>query len=446
MKLLVAGMGKSGFAAARLALQEGHRVAACDQRMAGDLAQDIAPLLAQGLVFYGGSESPGLLNEMEGLILSPGVPRASDLVRAALERAIPVWGEMEWGFRHSRGQVIAVTGSNGKSTTTTLLGRRRAAHFDAVRTGGNLGEPFCDLLEGGTDRTWYVLEASSFQLESIDRFRARVAILLNITPDHQDRYDRFEAYASAKGAVFANQSKGDFAVFSAADHLAQAWGERSGGRHVRFSALGALDEGAFVLEDKAVWRREGEDELLFELADLPLPGLHNRENALAASLAARCAGVPAEKLGPAMRTFAGLPHRLEKVGVVNGASVYNDSKATNTDAVLKALTAFQSNVILLLGGKDKGADWASLSAEIDRCCRLVLAFGAARNKVETALRGTVRLEVFETLQEATRRALAEARPGDSVVMSPACASFDEFRNFEDRGDQFRAWVGEASDS
>jgi UDP-N-acetylmuramoylalanine--D-glutamate ligase len=444
MKLLIAGMGKSGTAAAGLALRLGHEVAACDQRLAEDLTTNIAPLLTRGLVFYGGSESPGLLAGMDALILSPGVPRASLLVRAAVERGIPVWGELEWAFRHCRGNVLAVTGSNGKSTTTTLLGHLLSSHYRDVRTGGNLGEPFCDLVEGASDSTWFVLEASSFQLESLDSFHARVAVLLNITPDHQDRYERFEDYAAAKAEVFRNMTAADSAVFSASDPLAEGFGGRTTARHLRFSAAGELERGAFVRGGEALWITPGgEVERLFTLADLPLPGLHNRENALAACLAARAAGVPREKLAPALNRFRGLPHRLEKVGTIRGAAVYNDSKATNTDAVLKALTAFDSGVILLLGGKDKGASWPVLLPQIRRCCKLVIAFGAARENVEKAMAGEVPLESFASLKEATDRALAVAGPGDSVVLSPACASFDEFRNFEDRGDQFRRWVEEA---
>ena len=440
MKVLVAGMGQSGFAAARLALAKGHCVLACDQSLADQLKVDLSPLLAKGMTFYGGSESPSLLEGIQALILSPGVPRTAPLVKSALERKIPVLGELEWGFRHGAGRVIAVTGSNGKSTTTTLLGQLMASHYGDVRTGGNLGTAYCEMVEGSTDDTWFILEASSFQLESIETFHARVAVLLNITPDHQDRYAMFDEYAGAKARVFLNQGRGDFAVFSATDPLAEAFGNMSGGAHVRFSALGPLPTGASVSNGRATWIHENAEEILFDLADLPLPGTHNLEDALAACLAARCAGVPVEKLAPALRAFTGLPHRLEKVGVVNGAAVYNDSKATNTDAVLKALTAFESGVVLLLGGKDKGADWSVLVPDVKRRCKAVVAFGAAREKVVAALDGVVPLESFASLEDATARALKLVGPGDSVLLSPACASFDEFKNFEDRGDQFRNWV------
>jgi len=443
MKVLVVGMGASGYAAAKLAQDDQHAVIACDQALADQLKVDLAPLLERGMVFYGGSESPALLDGVEMVILSPGVPCASVLVRSALERGIPVLGELEWGFRHAKGRVIAVTGSNGKSTTTTLLGQLMAAHFPDVRTGGNLGTPLCAMVEGSTGETWFVIEASSFQLESIQSFRAAVAVLLNITPDHQDRYPRFQDYAEAKSRIFLNQDRGDFAVFSASDPLTEGYGSHSGGEPVRFSALSSLNEGACVEGQRAIWRHAGTEETLFALDDLSLPGSHNLEDALAASLAARCAGVPTGKLAPAIRAFTGLPHRLEKVGMVNGAGVYNDSKATNTDSVLKALTAFRSGVILLLGGKDKGADWACLASEVKGKCKAVIAFGAAREAVKAALGGLVPLEAFESLQDATARALQMAGPGDSVVLSPACASFDEFKNFEHRGDQFKLWVREA---
>jgi len=443
MKVLVVGMGDSGYAAAKLALDRKHSVAACDQALAEQLKVDLSPLLARGLVFYGGSESPALLDGVETVLLSPGVPCASALVRAASERKIPVLGEMEWGFRHAMGRFIAITGSNGKSTTTTLAGKLMAAHFSDVRTGGNLGIPVCTMVEGSTEETWFVLEASSFQLESIQAFRAAVAVLLNITPDHQDRYPRFNDYADAKARVFLNQGPGDFAVFSASDPLADGYGSGSGGAKVRFSATGSLREGAFAEGGRALWRKGEKDEVLFDLTDLPLPGTHNLEDTLAACLAARCAGVPAGGLGKVIRAFTGLEHRLERVGAVNGAAVYNDSKATNTDSVLKALTAFETGVVLLLGGKDKGADWSSLIPEVKRRCKAVIAFGAARENVAAALGGLVPLEAFESLKDATRRALQLAGPGDSVILSPACASFDEFKNFEHRGEQFKAWVREA---
>ncbi len=441
MKVLVAGMGKSGFAAAKLALEQGHAVTACDIATSDGLSVDLSPLLARGLLFYGGSMSPNLLQGVEAVILSPGVPRRSDLVRTALRAGIPVLGEIEWAFRHARGRVLAVTGSNGKSTTTTLAGELLASRLPDVRVGGNLGRPFSDMVAEDSEETWHVLELSSFQLESLDTFRASIAVLLNVTPDHQDRYDSFADYAAAKGQVFRNQEASDWAVFSADDAEAARLAGASAARKAPFSTGTELLEGAFVRREAALWRRGGSEEVLFSRSDLPLPGLHNLENALAACLAARLAGVPEGALAEPLRRFRGLPHRLERVATVKGAHVYNDSKATNTDAVLKALTAFERGVILLLGGKDKGADFAVLLPEIRRCAKAVLCFGAAAAKAEAALKGAgPRVERFDSLAAATRRALELAEPGDSVVLSPACASFDEFENFEDRGRKFTAWV------
>jgi len=440
MKLLVAGMGKSGYAAARLALDRGHDVLALDAAPRERLVPDPAPLEARGLVLQAGADMPASWSGIGTVILSPGWPRASALVRGALAAGIPVVGELEWALSGVPGRVAAVTGANGKSTTTTLLGELLGAHFPDVRTGGNLGTAAADLVDGATPQTWFVLEASSFQLESLCAFRADVALLLNITPDHQDRYPRYEDYQEAKGNVFLNQRAGDWAIFNGADPLAAAQAGRSAGCRLPFALADGGSDGAFVSGGRALLRRDGREEPLFDLADLPLPGAHNLENALAACAAARCAGVPAVALREALRRFRGLPHRLEKVGVVRGASVFNDSKATNTDAVLKALTAFETGVVLLLGGKDKGADWASLVPEVTRRCRAVVAFGKARPAVEETFRGRIALSGFDTLREATPAALALAGPGDTVLLSPACASFDEFKNFEDRGDQFRRWV------
>ncbi len=440
MKLLVAGMGKSGYGAARLALAEGHTVRACDSLDRENLTVDLWPLEEMGLQFFSESESPSLLQEMETVVLSPGFPRASALVQEAQKRGIPIVGELEWAYRHAKGRVVAVTGSNGKSTTTSLLGELMSSHYKDVRTGGNLGVAFCDMVEGSTEETWFVLELSSFQLESIERFRPDVAVLLNITPDHQDRYPRYEDYQEAKGRIFMNQRASDFAIYKGDDPLSERQAMRAVSRPLPFFNGAIEGDGVFVREGKAWLRRDGMEEPVFRLAALPLPGTHNLENALAACATARCAGVPAERLESVLKAFKGLPHRLEKVGVVNGASVYNDSKATNSDAVLKALSAFDKGVVLLLGGKDKGADWQSLVPEARRCCKAVVAFGKARHSVEAAFAGHLPLYGFATLQEAAFRAFDLAGPGDSVLLSPACASFDEFKNFEDRGDQFREWV------
>lgn len=444
MKILVAGMGKSGYGAARLALAQGHEVSACDSMPREKLVAGLEPLEAMGLDFHAETESPSLLAGVETVVLSPGFPRASALVREAENRGVPVIGEIEWAYRHAKGRIAAVTGSNGKSTTTTLLARLLSSSFGDVRAGGNLGEAFSGMVEGSAADTWFVLELSSFQLESIERFRADIAVLLNITPDHQDRYPTYEQYQEAKGRIFANQRPSDFAIYKGDDPLSERQARRASSILLPFIGGQMEGDGAFVSGGKGWLRRGSKAEPLFRLEALPLPGSHNLENALAACAAARCAGVPAEMLEPALRRFKGLPHRLEKVATVNGASVYNDSKATNSDAVLKALSAFSGGVILLLGGKDKGADWPSLVPEAKRCCKAVVAFGKARHSVEAAFSGALPLYSFATLREAAPEALKLAAPGDSVLLSPACASFDEFKNFEDRGDKFKGWVTAAS--
>lgn len=439
-KILVVGLGKSGLAVARAALAEGAAVVACDLLPEEMLPTEALRLRDRGMELHPATQDPALLEGVGQIVLSPGVPGDTGLVREAEARGIEVVGELEWAFRRAAGRIVAVTGSNGKSTTTTLLARFLSAHFPDVREGGNLGTPYTEMLPGATGDTWFVLEVSSFQLETISAFHARASLLLNITPDHQDRYAAFEDYQRAKGRVFLNQGAGDAAVFNADDPRAARFGAAAASRKIPFGVGAPRGEGAFVLGERAVWRDGDRERVLFDLEDLPLPGTHNLENALAAAAAAAWAGVPCEALPAALRSFRGLPHRLELVAGRGGVRVFNDSKATNTDSVLKALTAFRSGVILLLGGKDKGADWASLAPEIRRCCRRVIAFGKARGAVEAALSGAVPLESYAGLEEATSAALGGSAAGDSVVLSPACASFDEFRNFEDRGEKFGAWA------
>lgn len=444
MKILVYGMGKSGCSAAGIALKEGHTVIASDRLTAEELNVDLTHILEQGVVFYGGCESASLLDGVELMILSPGVPRTSALVEAALAKEVPVVGEMEWAYRHASGSVIAVTGSNGKSTTTTMTGEIAAANLPDVRVGGNLGTPFSDLVEGSTDDTLFVLEVSSFQLESIDEFRARVAVLLNITPDHQNRYESIDSYSSAKGAIFNNQQATDFAVYPSFDERCLSLGMSSRGKLLPYSMVGEVQEGAFIRNGRAILRKGGEEETLFALSSLKVPGWHNVENAVAAAVAARCAGVPPGGVEGPLSQFTGLPHRLERVCEVNGATAYNDSKATNTDAVLKALSSFETKVILLLGGRDKGADWTLLKDEVAKRCKIVIAFGEARRKVEEAFLGMVPIYRAASLKEAVAQAVERAAEEDTILLSPACASFDEFSNFEERGNLFKKWVREAA--
>lgn len=443
MKILVYGMGKSGCAAAGIALKEGHTVIASDRLTAEELNINLTPILEQGVVFYGGCESASLLDGVELMVLSPGIPSTAALVEAALKNGVPVVGEMEWAFRHTEGSVVAVTGSNGKSTTTTMIGEIAADSLPDVRVGGNLGTPFSDLVEGSTAETLFVLEVSSFQLERIDEFRAKVALLLNITPDHQNRYETIDAYAAAKGAIFNNQRSSDFAVYSSLDEKCLSFGANSGGVRLPFSVTGEEEEGAFIRDGRAIFRKNGEEEVLFALSSLQVPGMHNVENAMAAALAARCAGVPHGGVEGPLSRFMGLPHRLEKIGDIKGAGVYNDSKATNTDAVIKALSSFEKNVILLLGGRDKGADWKLLKEEVARRCKAVIAFGEARQSVEDVFLGVAPVHGATSLREATIQAVDAAAEGDTILLSPACASFDEFSNFEERGNRFRSWVREA---
>ncbi|MCX7830869.1 MAG: UDP-N-acetylmuramoyl-L-alanine--D-glutamate ligase, partial [Acidobacteria bacterium] len=342
---------------------------------------------------------------------------------------------------HSKGKVIAITGSNGKTTTTSMSYLILKSFFKDVRLGGNIGIPFSEITVNSTDGTIFVLELSSFQLEDIEKFRANTAVLLNLTPDHQDRYQRFEDYCKAKINVFKNQLKGDFSIINRFDAEINRYKPFIKGRKYFFSVAPHKCKGAYIKGDSVYLRRTSKfSEKLFDIKDLKVKGPHNLENAMAASLVGALNGVPNEEIRNALKSFEPLPHRLEYVATINGAEFYNDSKATNTDSVKKALLAFDKNIVLLLGGKDKGANFEELKDEVLKRCKRVVSFGAARNKVNKTFKGFVKTESFPTLKEAVKSELKNCSEGEIVLLSPACASFDEFKNFEDRGEKFKQWV------
>jgi UDP-N-acetylmuramoylalanine--D-glutamate ligase len=373
------------------------------------------------------------------VVLSPGVP-ASRLPREALRRAkVPVWGELELGFRRFRGHLAAVTGTNGKSTVTTLLGDMASRAFSRVFVGGNLGTPLA--AAAGEPFDWGVVEVSSFQLESIGAFRPKVAVLLNLTEDHSDRYEDFAAYAEAKMAIFRNQGAADAAVINVDDPEVAVRADRIRAEKIPFSLARPLSEGACMDGGEMVYRN-GVREERYPRALLRIRGMQNVENALAAVAAARRIGVPPDAVREALTAFPGLPHRVEFVRKSRGVSWFNDSKGTNVGAVLKCLEGFSEPVVLIAGGKDKGIDFRPLREPLRRRARAAVLFGEARGRMERELSGTVPLTAVEGLDEAVRQAAGIARKGDVVILSPACSSFDQFRNFEERGEAFRRAVKE----
>lgn len=432
-RTLVLGAGKSGVAAANFLAARGERVLLADSKADPELPYELDPRVERGF----GREDNGLLDGVGEIILSPGVPANIPLLQHAASHAIPVVSEIEFAFRHLQGSVIAVTGSNGKSTTTALIGEILKVAGRQPLVAGNIGEPLSRAVDLENPRT-YVLELSSFQLESVDEFHANVALLLNITPDHMDRYLNLDAYAGAKYRIFRNQQAGDVAIVNANERRAAP--RESNARIWRFSATQQVEEGAFLDGEDLVIRIDG-NERRMPRASLKLQGLANVENALAAWLAARAAGVADVDVQIAFGTFAGLPHRMVLVRERNGVRWINDSKGTNVDATLKSLEGFPSaSVVLILGGKDKAGEFERMRDLVQEKTRAVLTIGKAAGRIEQALEGAARIVPVGDMERAVKWAAENAQPGETVLLSPACASFDQYRNFEHRGEHFEELV------
>jgi len=437
--VIVAGAGRSGILSARLLAGEGARVTLRDDRPRADVEASLREPIPAGIVFLRGMPGEGEVRGSALLVVSPGVPRERLPLAALAAAGVPVWGELELGFRRFQGKVAAITGTNGKSTVTTLVGGMASRAFPRVFVGGNLGTPF--VAAAGSSCDWGVVEVSSFQLESIGMFRPRVAALLNLTEDHRDRYAAKDAYFEAKMAVFRNQGPSDIAVVNADDPEIAARIGSIRARRLPFSVSRILTEGAFLSGEEMVLRRLSGEER-YPRGVLKIPGLQNVENALAAIAVARSMEIPPTAVLAELSRFPGLPHRVEYVRSVAGGSYYNDSKGTNVGAVLAALDGFPEPVVLIAGGKDKGVDFRPLRAALGRKARAVVLLGEARDRMARELEGAAPITVAGTLDQAVRAAAEAARKGDVVVFSPACSSFDMFRNFEERGEAFRKAVEE----
>ncbi len=449
-RVAILGFARSGRALAAALLSRGVGVSIGDARAAAEL-EGVEETASRGARFFFGGAPEELLAGADWLAISPGVPLDSPLVAAARSRGIPVLAEIEIAFRIAEAEApgqnrwIAVTGTNGKSTTTSwiaaMLERAGAgpAPHRRVALAGNIGEPLSGFLgAGGMD---FVCEASSFQLEAIDRFHAHVAVLTNVTPDHLDRYASFSDYAEAKARLFSRQTAADFAVLNADDAFSRELATPA--RRILFSrrgrpACGPLEEAVWLEAGALVSDVGGTRHEVLSADRLALPGAHNLENALAAVAAAEALGTPAAAILDALTRFSGLPHRTELVAEAGGIRWIDDSKGTNVDATAKSLEGFaDGSVILILGGRDKHGDFAALAPLVAQRARAVLTIGEAAETIETALRAAgAPIERCGAMPAAVERAATLARPGDTVLLSPACASFDQYRNFEERGRHF----------
>ena len=433
MSVLVIGAGKSGVAAANFLAERGERVVLTDSKSNPDLPYKLDDRVARAF----GSQDESLLQDAAEIVVSPGVPSKIPLLQRANARAIPIIGEIELAYRYLKGTIIGITGSNGKSTTTSLIGEILRVAGRQPIVAGNIGEPLIAAIDHERPRT-YVLELSSFQLETVDEFHAHVALLLNITPDHMDRYATFDEYAAAKYRIFRNQQESDIAILNAVERreTPRRWPQRTW----RFSAEQRVEKGAFLDGDDLVMRID-ESERRIPRASLKLQGVANVENALAAWLAARAVGVDDVDVQIAFGTFAGLPHRMVLVRERDGVKWINDSKGTNVDATLKSLASFSPNsVLLILGGKDKAGEFERMRDLVKEKTRAVLTIGAAAKRIEEALDGATTIVPLDDMQHAIEWAAQNARSGETVLLSPACASFDQYRNFEHRGQHFEELV------
>jgi UDP-N-acetylmuramoylalanine--D-glutamate ligase len=437
-RVLVVGLGKSGVASALFLKAHGARVTVSDSKPPDELQEAIPTLLDAGITVETGGHGERTFQGQDLIVVSPGVPvDAPPLVQA---RALgeKVIGEIELAAEFFPGKIVAITGSNGKTTTTTLAGEILAAGGLVTVVGGNIGTPAISLVERATADTTAVLEVSSFQLETIQTFRPRIAVVLNVTPDHLDRHRTFAAYTDAKARIFENQRADDFAVLNADDPTCVEMAARTKAGVFWFNRKKEVTQGAYVHDGQILFRDpKGQREIML-LSEIPLKGAHNVENVLAAVCVGALSGVDPAKIRKAVASFKAVEHRLEYVATIRGVEYYNDSKATNVDATIKALESFPANIHLILGGKDKGSDYSVLNDLIRQRVKRVYTIGAAAAKIESQIKAEI--VHAQTLENAIKRAAESAQPGDIVLLAPACASFDQFRSYEHRGKVFKETV------
>jgi len=461
-RVLVVGLGKSGLAAARFLKQQGAKVTVSDARPATVIAE-LPTLLDEGISVEAGSHGLLTFRRQDLIVVSPGVPADVPELKQVRAMGMRIIGEMELGAAFLQGEIVAITGSNGKTTTTTLVGEILKASGRPVLVGGNIGTPVTEMvaesirLSGQNSQeadpsaapqddkfkeVWSVLEVSSFQLETVEAFKPRIALVLNITPDHLDRHGSFETYRAAKARITEFQTADDFLVLNAEDVNAQLVAAKTKAQIYWFSAKRQIKQGAFVHGESILFtaREGGKPEPVMPVAEIPLAGAHNVENVLAAVCAARLAGVDAETIRAAVRAFKAVEHRLEFVRELGGVKYYNDSKATNVDATVKAVESFAGGIHLILGGKDKDSNYAVMGPLLRERVKTVITIGSAAEKIERELAGVAKIEAAETMQRAVALAHERAGAGDTVLLAPACASFDQFENYEHRGRVFKELV------
>jgi UDP-N-acetylmuramoylalanine--D-glutamate ligase len=434
---VVVGAARSGIAAAELAVRQGARVTLTEAR-AGFEGEE--RLKAAGVALELGGHQSATLAHADLIVVSPGVPLDQRVFDAAVTRGIEIIGELEFAWRWIAGRVIAITGTKGKSTTTTLIGRMLGAAGQKVMVGGNIGTPLSAQVGESTADTVHVVETSSFQLETTTTFRPWIAVWLNFSDDHLDRHPTIEAYASAKARIFANQTADDWAVLNADDPIVVRQGERTAAQRISYSLAGSIADGFLVNGDWIVRRTGTQVEPLIPLEAVELTGRHMLNNVLAAAAATHLAGGRPEAMVEALRGFHGLPHVMEPAGEVDGVRFVNDSKATNVAAARRSIESFERGVVAIVGGRFKGGDLRELREPLAARGRAAIAIGESASLVRDALTGAVPVSEASSMREAVERGFEAARPDGVVLLAPACSSFDWFRDYAERGERFKEEV------
>jgi UDP-N-acetylmuramoylalanine--D-glutamate ligase len=442
-KVLVIGAARSGIASARFLAQRGAIVALNDRKPLVEWPPEALELKTVGVGLVEGDPPSWLLDQIDLVVISPGVPAKGIPIRYADRRGAEVIGEIELASRFLRGRTVAITGTNGKTTTTSLIGEMLKDAQLNVQVGGNIGKALISLVDSSRDDGWNVVEVSSFQLETIVDFHPAVAAVLNVTPNHMDRYESVTDYAAAKHRVFTNQTVSDVAILNADDEIVSSWANGLRAHVVEFSIRGELEEGLFLRGHDLVSRTPHGERVLVTRDEMQLRGTHNVENVLAALAVGLACGAGPDSLRETVRRFRPVEHRLEEVAEIKGVRFFNDSKATSVDATMKALEAFAADrgkVILILGGKGKQAPYAPLEPLIKELVRKMILVGEDAPTIERELSGAAPFEHAKDMQDAVARAFKAALNGDVVLLAPACASFDMFESFEHRGKVFKEEV------
>ena len=442
-KTLVLGAGKSGIASAKFLAKRGATVALHDKKPVEDWTEEARSLKTEKVGLIDGQIPSWLLDQIDLVVISPGIPTNAVPARYVDRKDGEVIGEVELAYRFLKGRIVGITGSNGKTTTTTLIGEILKNAEIKTQIGGNIGMPLIDLAETSTDETWTVVELSSFQLETIKDFRPAVAVALNVTPNHLDRYDFFSDYAAAKHRLFMNQTNEDVAILNADDEITLSWSENLKAHTNLFSVKKELESGLFLRGRELVCRANGKEKVLTTRDEIFLRGLHNVENILASLAAGLACGASPDSMRDTVKNFKGVEHRIEFVAEIEGVKFYNDSKATSVDATLKAVEALSEEdgkINLILGGRGKNAPYQPLAELIKENVRRLVLIGEDANNIESQLENYAEIIRADDMKDAVEKSYENAETGDAILLAPACASFDMFKSFEERGKVFKQEV------